>query len=447
MPDDVGHGRPKLVVLAYDAVSVGAAEDVPELVRRLYLRKGSDGSALRLLRNNVVFVVADDARKADMRRHASRRLALRELRKPEPARPPGRAPAGTRCASWRRGRRQELALAVQQCYRHVFYPSRHRVESADVDLAHSAIDIHSTSDQPGAGQRHVARALADLNKLRHPEDEPDSPAYVRDRTPLKKGEITTAALRNEFRRDPGLPMLVGDDVFVRGVRLGVEQGEYVYRRGDLLLGPGDPFAEIVIDEQSLVFTMAFAKNRGIWPRPAPDAPEPDPPVPPKPDPPVLPGPDPPVPPPPPPDALTAEGVLRDALTQLWEQARGRGIERVGMLTIRMFEAGDAFRLLGSVGGVQRAEKVVTFTGGYETRDGGSFQIEFRGPVTDAQPVREFLEPQLRDATARNLEAGFELTFADGLPTAGDAAEAFTERLSRFAGGAAYVSATVHAAES
>ena len=138
-------------------------------------------------------------------------------------------------------------------------------------------------------------------------------------------------------------------------------------------------------------------------------------------------------------------MLRDALTQIWEQARDRGIDRVGMLTIRMFEAGDAFRLLGSVGGVQRAEKVVTFAGGYETRDGGSFQIEFRGPVTDAQPVREFLEPQLRDATARNLEAGFELTFADGLPMAGDAAETFTERLSRFAGGAAYVSATAHAA--
>ena len=459
VPDDVGDGRPKLVVLAYDAVTIGAAEDVPELVRRIYLRKGSDGAALRLLRNNVVFVVADDARKAEMRRHASRRLALRELRKPERLAHLAEHQRDKVCELEARSE-QELALAVQQCYRHVFYPSRHRVESADVDLAHSAIDIHSTSDQPGAGQRHVARALADLNKLRHPEDEPDSPAYVRDRTPLKKGEITTAALRNEFRRDPGLPMLVGDDVFVRGVRLGVEQGEYVYRRGDLLLGPGDPFAEIVIDEQSVVFTMAFARNRGIWPRASEqaetdaagsagagdgDSPytrtpvsgsgivkEKD---------------EQPYGAETPADAVSAEGVLRDALTQLWEQARDRGIDRVGVLTIRLFEAGDAFRLLGSVGGVQRAEKVVTFEGGYETRDGGSFQIEFRGPVTDAQPVREFLEPQLRDASVRNLEAGFELTFADGLPMAGDAAEAFTERLSRFAGGAAYVSATAHAAES
>ena len=35
VPDDVGNGRPKLVVVAYDAVTIGAAEDVPELVRRL----------------------------------------------------------------------------------------------------------------------------------------------------------------------------------------------------------------------------------------------------------------------------------------------------------------------------------------------------------------------------------------------------------------------------
>ena len=444
VPDDVGDGRPKLIVLAYDAVTIGAAEDVPELVRRIYLRKGSDGSALRVLRNNVVFVVADDARKNEMRRHAFRRLALRELKKSE------------RLADLAEHQRekvrelearseQELAIAIQQCYRHVFYPSRHRVETADVDLAHSAIDIHSTSDQPGAGQQHIARALSDLNKLRRAEDEPDSPAYVRDRTPLKKGEITTLALRNEFRRDPGLPMLIGDDVFVRGVRLGVEQGEYVYRRGDLLLGPGDPSAEIVIDEQSVIFTMAFARNRGIWPRPGPDIPDPEPPVPPDPE--------PPFPPPTPPGKLrerpplSAEGVLRDALTQLWEQARGQGIDRIGLLTIRMFEASDAFRLLGSVGGVRNAEKVVSFLGGYETRDGGSFQIEFRGPVSDAQPVREFLEPQLRDARDRNLEAGFELTFADGMPMQGDAAETFTERLSRFAGGAAYVSAMAHAAES
>ena len=81
--DDVADGRPKLVILGYEAVTVGESEDsVPELIRRIYERKGSDSSALRMLRNNLVFVAADEARKENMRRNARRRLALRELKKP-----------------------------------------------------------------------------------------------------------------------------------------------------------------------------------------------------------------------------------------------------------------------------------------------------------------------------------------------------------------------------
>ena len=60
-------------------------------------------------------------------------------------------------------------------------------------------------------------------------------------------------------------MLSGDDIFIRGVRRGVELGEYVYRRGDLLFGPGDPAADVIIDERALVFTMAHARNAGIGP--------------------------------------------------------------------------------------------------------------------------------------------------------------------------------------
>ena len=62
-------------------------------------------------------------------------------------------------------------------------------------------------------------------------------------------------------------------------------------------------------------------------------------------------------------------------------------------------------------------------------------------MPDAQPVKEFLQPQVRDAAAANLQAGFELTFGDGLSMQGDAAEKLTERLAKFASGAAYVSAT------
>ena len=457
VPDEIGDGRPKLAILAYEAVTVGdSVESVPELIERIHTRQGSEGSALRALRNNLVFVVADDARKDEMRHKAYRSLALRELKQPERLAELA-LHQQDKIRELEEKSKQELAITIQQCYRHLFYPSRSRIDAdSAADLAHSAIDMHSAADRPGNGQRQIERALRDLRKLRLPEDEPDSPAYVRDHTPLKKGQITTLALRNEFRRDPALPILVGDDIFIRGVRRGIEKEEYVYRRGKLLFGPGDPQASIMVDEQSVVFTMAHARNAGIWPRPKPGEPslterkaeKPD-----RPD-----------------DVdsssthpdakvvgvhpaklglgpFTAEALFRDALVQLWEKVRSNeDVVAIGVLTIRMFEAGDAFRLLGAVGAVSGAEKCVTIAGGYETQDGGSLQLEFKGPVSDARLLQEFLEPQLRDAAAKDLQAAFELTFADGLSMRGDAPEKFTERLAKFASGSAYVSATAQVKE-
>ena len=447
VPDEVGDGRPKLAILAYDGITVGGAVDeVPELVARIYERKGSEGSKLRALRNHIVFAVADDSLKDEMRRKAAQRLALRELKKPE--RLLELAEHQQAHVRERESRSEaDLAITIQQCYRHVFYPSRTGIGSNGTDLAHTAIEMQSTSDRPGAGQRQVERALRELNKLRLADDEPDSPAYIRDRTPLRSGEVTTRKLRDEFRRDPALPILIGDDVFIRAVRRGIEQGEYVYRRGDLLFGPGDPLATITIDEESVVFTMSQARNNGIWPRPK-TPPEPkdpgtngggqgdeaDPPG-------TTTDGDPPPPNPPQHQSFRKEGVLKDALTQLWEAVRAGKMERVGRLTIRMFEAGDAFRLLGAVGGVAVAEKRVEIKGGYETGEGGTMHLDFSGPLGDAQPVKEFLDPQIRAAASQSLEVCFQLDFTEGLAVKGDGPANLTTKLTRFASGAAYVEAT------
>ena len=446
VPDEVGDGRPKLLVLSYDAVAItGQMSKLPDLIERIYTRKGSEGAALRAMRNHLAFVATDDEGKAEMQRRARLRLALRALK---------RADRLAHLAEHQQDQvlelearsEQELAIAIQQAYRHVLYPSANRADP-NVSLAHTAIDIHSASDQPGVGQRHIVRALRELQKLRLAEDDPDSPAYVRDRTPLRQGQITTLALRDEFRKDPALPMLIGDDTFIRGIRVGVERGEYVYQRGDLLFGPGDPLVTIMIDEQAVVLTMASAKNTGVWPRRAEEEATPEP----------LTGEG--VPPAeevsddteeynagPTPDApqLSAEGPLREALVRLWEQARDGKVERLGELTIRLFEAGDAFPLLSVIGRVADAEKKVALNGGYETAGGGNCVLEFEGPVKDAQPIREFLQPQLLAASSRDLKASFTLTFQDGLAMAEQAPEQLAEQLCRHANGAAYVSATARA---
>ncbi len=435
--DDIADGRPKLVVIGYDALAISTAvNSVPELVGKIYEKKGSTGSETRLLRNHLIFVVADEELKKTMQRKTYRKLALREMVKPDRL---------TELADYQQFQlreleaksEQELALTIQQCYRHVFYPSRNHIGTSNVDLAHTTLDIYSTSDKPGMGQQQVVRVLRDLNKLRLSEDEPDSPSYVRDRTPLKKGHISVFSLRNEFRRDPALPMLVGDDIFVRGVRRGIQQREYVYQRDKLLCGPGEPDVTIEIDEQSMILTMSYAKNKGIWPRQA------------------LPengdngsqeegetdgggdgGEDPTEK-----ESFTAEGILREALVQVWEQVRAKKVKIIRTLNVRMFEPKEALRFINTVQSVSGAGRKVTVIGGYKTRAGGCLRLEFQGAVEDAQPLQEFLISQLREADSVDFDVGFELSFKDGLLMDSDRVEELTKHLCRFAeDSAAYVKA-------
>ena len=248
--------------------------------------------------------------------------------------------------------------------------------------------------------------------------------------------------------------------------------EYIYQSGGLTCGMGDPWANIHIDEQSFVHTATHAREWCLWPKVS-DQPSGDPgatgagkggttgsPTPgisgsgnigagtgiltpgatggagkgsvivtPSKTPPIS-------------NALTEEGVLKEALTKLWERARVRKFSHIRAIELRLFDATDAFRLLGLVSAIQGAAKQAFLTGGYETTEGGTLQIDFTGPPSDAQPIKEFLEPQLRAAKDKDLTARFDVQFdGAGLTLAGDATEMFTQHLTRFGTGAAYVAIT------
>lgn len=453
VPDDVGSGSPRLALINHEADAVvPGQEHLPERIQEMFQRKGSSGS-LRMLLNNQVFLVADSSRVQRMVECMTRRLALQQMTRQERIRElPEHHQSKLR--EWQERSRHELAVAVAQCYRNLYYPARNRAAGAQVDLAHSVIDLGTASDRPGAGQQQVLTALRDLNKLRGVEDPPESPAYVRDRTQLKKGQISTADLRNEFRKDPALSILLGEDAFIKLVRTGVDRGDYVYRRGDLVYGQGDPGAQIVVDEQSFVMTRAYAEQNGLWPRrttedtgggqqgraeaelPAPtgtggsaypDDPSPrigvaTTPVP-----------------------LRAEGPLREALGVVFDRARQGQIERLSSLTIQCFDVGDLFRLLPGANGVSGATKRVRLEMQLEMAQGGELALSFDGPLAEAQLVREFLQPHLASARDKNASTlAIKLDFAEGLMASGDAPERLTEQLTRVGNAAVFVSAEIQA---
>lgn len=437
VPDDDGNGRPYLVLLAPDAVqAVADAIRVDALVEKIYLHRGA-GSDWRRNRNNLIFSVADAAGVQNMRARMLRHLALESLRVPGKLKDLADYQVAKLNEDFEVSK-QRLALAVQQCFRHIFFPSRNRVEGANCDLAHTVVDIQTASDRPGDGQKQVVTQLQNVNKLRLPTDQPDSPVYVRDRTPLKKGQITTAALRTEFRQDPTLPMLVGDDVFIKGIRQGIEQGDYIYKSGDLVRGKDDPHAEIKVDEQSFIYTTSYAAEKGIWPRPSPPPkPDPNPPPPPKPD---------PNPPPPPPirepGVFEAEDVLKAALAQVFEKARNNGALTFGSMNIRPFDKGDALKLIPLVKSVPNCTKRVELEASFETPTGSEASVTFKGDLEDATPLKDYLEPQFRAATETDASITFRLHFEPPLSVQSKAEDELVKRLARLVSPVAHIQAVV-----
>lgn len=463
VPDDVSDGKPRLVLLSHDALEIGAdLREIPEIVGRMFERKGADGSGLRALRNNLVFVVADETKVSEMKRAIVRRLALQELKRPERVKELAEHQQA-KVFELEKKSETEAAIAVQQCYRHILYPSRNALGGAgSVQLAHSVIDIQNASERPGSGQLQVVRQMQSQNKLRDASDSPDSPSYIRDRTPLKKGQMTTRDLRDEFRRDPSLSILLSDDVFRKAIRKGIEEGVYIYKRGDLLAGPGDPMPSINIDEETTIFTMDFAKTNGLWPRPAPQpqaqpaTAKGGPSVSSEPLPPIegasgsegLPGgfserpqsgPD---------GAaianskvFTAEGVLKEALRKVVEQARTAKLEKVDRVVIRLFEYGDAFKLIPIASTIAGTKRSVKLAGSFITTQDSEMQFEFTGVAQDASTMKDYLEPQFRAAKETELQTSISFDFEGGLVMDGDAADKFIEKLTRFASAAAYVEAT------
>lgn len=446
VPDEIGEGRPFLILISHDAEAIQSDRiGVPALVERFFRETGNTGN-FRQLQNNVVFVVADEGERTRMKDLMVRRLALESMKQPDSL---------NQLAEYQQAKLQELhrrsesdlAIGIQRCYRHIFFPSRNRVEGAQVDLGHTALDFGTTAEKPGDGQKHVVTYLREHSKkLLLPEDEPLAPKYVRDQTPLKKGQMTTGSLRNEFRKDPRLPILIGDDNFTKLIRKGIRDGDYIYKSGDLLVGPGDPDAQIRIDEQSFVYTFKYAGEQQLWPRPKPASEG-------------LPlgglfGAPPAATPSKESDSVVEdsehtfsfveEAPLKEALTRIYERARAKKASKIRTLSLRLFDPGDAFKLLNVVAAVGQARRSLRMSAEYETASDSSFRMEFEGDPQDATPIKEFLDPQFRAAKEKDVQMLYTLDFIDGLSLDGDQPEKLMEKLARYATGAAYVEARAEA---
>jgi len=218
---------------------------------------------------------------------------------------------------------------------------------------------------------------------------------------------------------------------------------------------------IHIDEETTVFTMDFAKTKGVWPRPAPAPATPA----------TIGG-----------GASVSSGALppiggaavgakirfppwrnssgrserrtngeREGLhgrgsaeggaAEVVEQAKTAKLEKVDRIAIRLFEYGDAFKLIPVANTINGTKRSITLSGSFITAQDSEMQFEFKVAAQDASTMKDYLEPQFRAAKETDLKTGITFDFDGGLTLGGDAPDKFIERLTRFASAAAYVEAT------
>jgi len=449
IPDDTD--GPYLAVIHWEGHTVEQANvQLPELVVRLFKEVGTQGNT-RINLNNLVFVCADRLQVDDMLRKTRTYLALRQMQQ------------GDLFASLQSHQREQVkdrygkaelafALAVQQAYRHVFYPERG--QWAEVPLTHAAITLTSSSSDPGVGQKQVERVLREARELVLAEDPPPAPNYMADKTPLKRtGVMSTQQLRNEYYRDPALPILLGDQVLIACLRMGLEQGLFVYKEGDRLEGQGLPPGTLSINENAQIFMMEKALELSVWP-----------PVDKESDPPADAdgradqggGPSTPqqalggqggsttlplrgggsggsggggVAPPPPPGVFERTDNVKTALTQLAQQVSSSG-QAIKGLSWRM-NSGDGFLpmalLKAEPGATVRVEML---EGGWSSGDGkADWSFTFNGTPEEAAILRGFIEGQWRRGGEKDLDITYQLRYEPPLSW-DDGGEGWIARLTR-----------------
>jgi len=270
IPDGDSKSRPVLVLMAYDHIAVsGEPDGIHPSIEEIFEKKGTDGQP-RMNKNQLVFLVAELSEVDRMRMKTRRHLALTQLLDAMRS-DPGilERHQWERVKEYAKRSENEIAVAIQQCYRHVFFPFRLPLTGAKVPLAHLMIDLPAAAVQPGDGQSQIRIALKNAQKLKEDSDSLEAPNYVKDKLMVGRQELSVAALREEFRRSPSLSMLLSDQPFIRMIREGIETEVFIYRKGDQVWGKGDITPDIQMSDEVFVLTLQKARELRLWPRPEP----------------------------------------------------------------------------------------------------------------------------------------------------------------------------------
>ena len=263
LPDD--SGAPKLAVPHFEACVLnstsGARPEPPDLVRKLFASTGTTESP-RTYKNNVVFLLADEAGSERMVEVARRHLAIRRIVGDQGRMTQFSKEQQKRLCALGESAELEVRVAITRSYRHLFFPSADAPRRSD-GLAYHRLPAQEqgrvSKDQTSA----LVGVLRSLEKVLTGDDPPPSAHYVKAKAWLKgRQHISTEDLRREFGKRLGLKIILDPNTLKKTVKNGCSQSVWVYYdpKRDRPYGKDSPTPLVQISEDTVLYTLDEARR-------------------------------------------------------------------------------------------------------------------------------------------------------------------------------------------
>jgi hypothetical protein len=255
----------RLIVMQHDDLAVvgSAAAQAPSRVATLLDRAGA-AEGIRTYRNAQVFLVADEDAKDAMRDRVRASLAVNAIVDDPKRMAQFSADVQKRLRSAHGGARLEARVAINRCYRHLYYPSGDRSSQY---LRHLELPPRQQGEAEKAQTRTILDALRNDGKVRETKIATD---YLRQKAwPRNDLSVTTKDVADYFWRDHAAQFLLDPTLLRDAITDGVKNGAWVYydARAQRAWTSDGPAPSVEITGQAQLYDPAEAQRLGLTKRP------------------------------------------------------------------------------------------------------------------------------------------------------------------------------------
>lgn len=258
-------GKPKLVIIHYDALKLGAAEsDPPELLQRIAQYAGQSDS-FRAYQNNVLFLVADDDQIELMVKEMRRYLAIDRITASADRMRSFNAEQQKKLREMKGEAELQVRIAITRAYRYLFYPTPD-APKAQAFLRRENVPPQAQGETDQDQTNVIVRVLHAYKKVQAADDAPLAGAYVKSRAwDRQQTDMTTEDLRRAFARKINLPLLLDAGQLRRTIDSGVKAGAWVYydSRAEVAYDRETPPAAWEIGEHTRLYEPEEAARLGL----------------------------------------------------------------------------------------------------------------------------------------------------------------------------------------